>query len=279
MADEKPIGEEEENKPTFGEQLGLMYKRWVLDCVIFLGHAVSLDFSNRPELYQQVKDDIANKLTDIQSEYGFAPNFPDTTIRTQLMKPIFGASDGHGNRNDGSSFQTSRTPVLAAAVDFSENAQPTGFPMLRERVRSAIVPFRNQMSDLNGTSFQKTTVRMTNIFDTAADILKEPNVFAVFGISSSEKPPWPDPNWPLKSDNPQGAKLIEKITTQLPDMPYGVISRDKFVRMQRIAEKGFQSIFKILETDIEKDDAKLDDLIRELYAWGSDLGLIGGARR
>jgi hypothetical protein len=32
----------------FGQRLGLMYKRWTLDCVVTFAHAVSLDFSNRP---------------------------------------------------------------------------------------------------------------------------------------------------------------------------------------------------------------------------------------
>src|SRR6516162_4721802 len=101
---------------SFGQRLGLMYKRWTLDCVVTIAHAVSLDFSNRPELYQQIADDTATNLTNLQSNYGFQANFQDMTIRQRLMKPIFGPSDGHSSGNGGSAFQMYRLPVLAASA-------------------------------------------------------------------------------------------------------------------------------------------------------------------
>lgn len=258
-----------------GERLGFMYKRWTLDCVVTIAHAVSLDFSARPELYQQLSEDTATKLTDLQSNYGHEANFPDMDIRNMLMKPVFGGSDGHGSGNDGSPFQTYRLPVLAAAADFSENAQPTAFPMLRERIRSAIVPFKTHMVDLAGASLAQTEIRMRLIFDdTAVPVLKDPGVSGVFGINDV------NPAWPLQSIDGQGAKLIAQITTQLSGLPYGVISRELFVRMQRIAENGAESIRIIVDkdTDQPQPDFDLDPLIARLYAWGSDLGLVGGAR-
>jgi hypothetical protein len=259
--------------PSFGQKLGLMYKRWTLDCVVEIAHAVAVDFSDRPELYQQVADDIAAKLTDLQANYGFQDDFPDMPIRQRLMKPIFSESDGHGSGNDGSAFQAYRLPVLAAAADFAENAQPTGFPMLRERVKNELVAFKTEMVNLQGASLSQTDSRMALIFDIAQTILKDPSVFAVFGINAAI-----DPAWPLESTDPQGAELIQNITTQLPDLPYGVISREMFVHIQRIAEKGFQSIRIILDTNIEDPKFDIDPLITELYAWGSELRLVGGAR-
>ncbi len=264
-----------QQQPSFGQLLGLMYKRWVLDCIPNLGHAVSVDFSARPELYKQVNDKTAQQLTELQGEYGYGPNLPNDTIRLMLMKPIFGESDGYSSGHDGSIFQSSRMPVLAAAADFAENSQPTAFQMHRERTRSAIIPFRRFMEDLQGASLEQTESRVQSIFNTAALILKDPNIAAVFGVS-----PAPNEGWPLESTDSVGAKLIGQITTQLTNAPYGVISRDRFVRMQRIAQEGQDSISFILESDIESvkvTDDTLDPLIRLLYAWGSDLGLVGGA--
>jgi hypothetical protein len=264
---------------SFGTQLGLLYKRWTLDCVVTIAHAVSLDFSHRPELYQRINHDTATKLTDLQGSYGFQANFPDMNIRQRLMKPIFGQSDGHGSGNDGSEFQTFRLPVLAAAADFSENAQPTTFPSLRERVRNTVVPLKIHLADLKGDSLFQTERRTNFIFDDIVQtILKDRGVDAVFGIVVEI-----DPAWPLESTDQQGtaqgAKLIEKITTQLTDLPYsGVISREMFVHMQRMAEKGFQSIRIILDETIEDPQFDIDPLITELYAWGSELRLIGGNR-
>src|SRR4030095_14443271 len=90
----------------FGEKLGLLYKRWVLDCIPNLGYAVSLDFSRRPELYKLIDDQTAQRLTEMQGQYGYAPNFPNKEMRLQLMRPIFGASDGHPEGNEKSAFQT-----------------------------------------------------------------------------------------------------------------------------------------------------------------------------
>jgi hypothetical protein len=74
-----------QQQPSFGQRLGLMYKRWVLDCIPNLGHAVSVDFSNRPELYKQVNAKTAQQLTELQSEYGYAPNVP-TSIKPRHDK-------------------------------------------------------------------------------------------------------------------------------------------------------------------------------------------------
>ena len=264
------------SKPSPGDLRGQLYKIWTLDCISNLGHAISLDFFNRPELYKHVKDDdIVQKLTEMQSFYGFSPNFPNDEIRLMLMQPIFGSSDGHGGGSDSSSFQTSRLPVLSAAADFSESTLPHALPMQCERIRSASIPFRRFMEDLTGASLNQTQIRMGSIFNTASSILRDPDIAARFSINQSIPS-----SWPLTSTDAHGAQLIKNITTQLPNTPYGIVSQDKFVRMQRVTQEGCESIQFILDTDIESIKATektLDDLIRRLYAWGSDLGLIGGA--
>jgi len=265
-------------KSRLGEQLGLMYKRWTLDCIVEIAHAVSLDFSNRPELYQRINDDTAAELTGLQGSWGFQANVPDTKIRQRLLKSIFGSSDGYSSANDGSEFKSFRLPVLAAAADFSENAQPTTFPSLRERVRNAIVPLKIHLTDLRGASLSQTERRIAHIFDVAQAILRDPDVAAVFGIVAAI-----DPAWPLESTDDQGtaqgAKLVENITTQLKgSASRGVISRETFVYLQRVADKGFQSIRIIVDEKIEEPKFDIDLLIIELYAWGCELGVVGGNR-
>ena len=163
--------------------------------------------------------------------------------------------------------------VLTTAINFAENAQPTGFPMLREAIRSSIVPFRNHLNDLSGEAFNQIYSRIRHIFELSETVLKEPNVYGVFGITSVI-----DETWPLEINDTEGAKLIEKITTQLEGIPSGLITRDRFIRMQRIAEKGASSIRIILENEYEEDDNVLDKLTAKLYAWVNDLGLIYGIK-
>lgn len=266
----------EQKPPPFSRQLATLYKIWTLDCVIHIGHAVSLDFSNRTNLYSGVNLETANRLTDMQSEYGFSRNFPNDAIRLMLMKPIFGESDGHGTGNDASGFQSARLPVLAAAAGFALNAQPLAFQMHRERFRNAAFSFVSFMTELEGASFSQTEARMRSVFNIAASIIRNPDVASKFGITDAI-----DSNWPLEERiDSTGARLIEYMTTQLPGMPFGVITLDQFVHMQRMAQKGCDSISRILETNLDTinvTDDVIDELIREFYSWGSELRLVGGA--
>lgn len=261
---------------SLGERLGSDYKRWTLDCIVTIAHAVSEDFSDRLQLYQRIADGVATQLTDLQANYGFQVDVPDEKTRQRLMWPIFGESDGYGSIDDKSSFKAYRLPVLAAAADFSENAQPTGFPGLRKRVQSALTPFKTHLASLGiggGASLAQTERRMTRIFDLSQSILRDRDVSGVFSIADSI-----DLRWPLDSTDPRGAELIEQITTQLPDIRYGIISRESFVRRQQIAEEGSRSIQATLDENTDDPGFDIDSLISELYAWGSDLGLIGGNR-
>src|SRR5260370_16878283 len=86
MPDEKTTGG---RPPGLGGQLALMYKRWVLDSIVMSAFAVSKDFSRRPELYQDVTSDVAKRITDIQSRYGYDGDFPDDNQSNMLLMPIF----------------------------------------------------------------------------------------------------------------------------------------------------------------------------------------------
>ncbi len=258
--------------PSYGTLLGLMYRRFVLDCVADLGYAVSVDFIHRPELYQDVDPKVAALMATFQSTIDSAPNMPGTQTRAMLYQPIFGTSDAKGTGNDGSSYQAGRLQLIASAVGFAENAQPVGQPMHRERVRSAVVPQRDHFIGFKGASITQSSLRTNGIFEIATKIITDDNVRVVFGINQKI-----DPAWSLESNDSQGAKLVEKISQQLQEgIPAGPISRERFIRLQRIAEKGDASIQGILDPSVETDDEKLDALISQLYAWGSDLGLIGG---
>jgi hypothetical protein len=256
----------------YGDSLGQMYRRFVLDCISDLGYAVSLDFIYRPELYQDVDPKVAALMGTLQASIDNQPNLPGTQTRAMLYKPIFGTSDATGTGNDGSTYQAGRLQLIASATGFAENAQAVGQPMHRERVRSALVSQNDHFIGFEGESITQSGLRTQEIFDIATKIITGDAIRVVFGINKEI-----DPKWPLESNDSQGAKLVEKITQQLQEgVPAGAISRERFIRLQRIAEKGDAAIKGILDPSVETDDGKLDALISQLYAWGSDLGLIGG---
>ena len=258
---------------TFGEKLGKMYQKWVLDCIPNLAYAVSVDFSKRPALYDGVSDVTAKKLTELQSRWGHSENYPDDEDRSMLMDAFFGTPpDKPGFGNDDSIFRSSRMPVLAAAADFS-GAEEATLPIHRARIIAAILPFQSFMKDLNTQSFKQTEPRMQAIFDEAQSILKDKGIATVFGCEQ------PNADFPFKPDF-KGAKLIEQITTQLPNTLYGVISSHQFMVRVQIGLHGGGAMSFIIDKDIETipvTDDDLDPLIGQLYTWGSVLGLVGGA--
>jgi hypothetical protein len=254
-------------QPGFPDLLGQLYKRWVLDCVVSAAFAVSKDFSDRLELYQDVDVNVADYLTALQGLYGFDPAFPSDEIRKMLMRPIFGPSDGYAAEDESSKFHNTRRDVIEAARAFSENAQAAVFSMLRERFLSALVPFRTFVTGRKGVSFTKTEERTAKVFDLASGILKDKNVRVVFGINNDI-----DAAWPLDSTDPNGAQLIENITHQLTQLPHEPVSLDRFVRLQRIAQKGQESLSGVADPGFDEKNA--DALIARFYAWGSDLGIL-----
>ncbi len=62
--------------PSYTTLLGLMYRRFVLDCSSDLGYAVSLDFIYRPELYQDVDSGTSDLMATLQSSIDKQPTLP-----------------------------------------------------------------------------------------------------------------------------------------------------------------------------------------------------------
>jgi hypothetical protein len=263
------MSESKSSGRSFQDTLGRLYQRWVLDCVVSSAVAVSKDFSDRPNLYQDVDDNVADDLVSLQGRYGFDPNYPNDQVRKTLMRPLFGLSDGRAFEDESSAFHETRAAVIEAARAFSENAQATGLRMLRERFLSALVPFRTYLSDREGVSFNKTEERMARLFAFSERVLRDKNVHVVFGINKDVKV-----GWPLDSTDPNGAKLIEKIVLQFPDLIQEQISLDRFVRLQRIASNGYESIVGLFDPNLATDNDTVDALIARFYAWGSDLGIL-----
>jgi hypothetical protein len=263
-------------KTSFKDLLGTMYKRYVLDYIIDIAHAISIDFSSRIHLYRNIDQATATNLTNLQSNYGFTGNFPNKETRTILYMPIFGklGSDGWGNANSGSDWQTWRLKVLAASVALAENFSSTpqiGDSSLIEGVRSPSVNFINHMLDFEGASLTQTDARIKEIFKISESILKDKGVAAVFGVNGAI-----DPKWPLLSRDSNAVTMVHQVTTQLPNNLWGEINREKVRHLEEIANRGEKAIIGILDPKFETDDAALLKTNAELNAWARELGLVGG---
>src|SRR5262245_1590024 len=110
-----------------------MYTRWVLDVVIELAYAVSQDFVNRPQFYQNVDRHTACSLRNLLMFYGTAPSYPNAQQRQAMHVPLFGKSDAQRPDGPSSPFHTTRKKLIDACVAFSERVFSTGEDMLKDR--------------------------------------------------------------------------------------------------------------------------------------------------
>jgi hypothetical protein len=243
--------------------IGRLYGIWTLDCLVEIGYAVSFDFIIRPQLY--LSNDIPDAIVDLRMSYGTNAHFPNMAQRQMMMMPILGRSDGLiPDASTGMApFHVARKKLFDACSAFSERAVDSGLAMLKERVRSAVVPLRAHFEALEGKSLRLTiTQQMQPISDTAIRILRAPEVARVFSTSPA------DAAWPFDSTDPNGAKLVENAGAKLMQQQEYQLSYTKFILLQRVAQEGARALPLVLTTDLSSEDELLA-LITQVYAWGA----------
>jgi hypothetical protein len=255
----------ESTTPTtvaFDTIIGEMYARCTLDYLIEQAYEVSNDFISRPHLYQE---SIAGDIVELRMSYGTSRNYPNMQQRQRMYMPVFGKLDGlRPDSNSYSQFHLVRKKLIDASIAYSERVYDSGLDMLRERIRSAVIPLRSHLTKLQGYSVQSSYDQTKAIFDLAVDVLKSPVVAKVFGLEQ------PEPNWPLDSDDPEGAKLVEAIGATLKIQHDYILTFDRFILLQRVAREGREALRLVLTTDTNKND-ELEKLVTKVYTWGSSL--------
>jgi hypothetical protein len=242
--------------------IGDMYSQWTLDCVVELAYGVSNDFVSRPHLYQN--GEIPDEIVDLRMSYGTSRYFPNMQQRQVLHLPIFGKSDGQ--RPDGSSspFHLARKKLIDASIAYAERVYDTGLAMLKERIRSALIPLRSHLQSVAGRSVDASYNQSRRIFHLAVSILTSSDVARVFGIEQAEE------GWPLDNDDPNGAKLVGAIGATLKLPPEYVLTYDKFILLQRVAREGREALKLVLLT-APAPDQDVENLVTKVYTWGTSL--------
>jgi hypothetical protein len=254
----------------FATLVGRLYSIWTLDALVEIGYAISVDFITRPQLY--LSDDIPDAIVDLRMSWGTDARFPNTAQRLAMMTPIFGRSDGLApDASTGTApFHVARKKLVDASIAFSERAVDSGIAALKDRVRSALVPLRahfDALAELGhaGKSLRLTaTLQMGPVSNTAVSILRAPNVAKVFSVSP------PDAQWPFQSTDPNGAKLIESVGTQLPSAQEYKLGYTKVILVQRVQQEGERALIRVINANPDSDDDLLA-LISQVYTWGTSL--------
>lgn len=258
------MANEKQSADDFSALVGDLYSRWTLDCLVEIGNAVSLDLISRPQLYQS--NDIPETIVGLRMSYGTNADLANAAQRQAMMVPIFGRSDGlkPDASNAASPFHIVRKKLVDACIAFSERSADTGVPMLADRVRSALVLLRAHFDGLRGKSVQLSYQQIRAVSEAVIKIQTSPGIARVFGVAPPEK------DWPLRSNDPNGAKLVEAAGVALQLPAEQKLGYTKFMLLQRVAQEGGSALPLVLAAD-SSSETDLQALITQVYSWGSSL--------
>jgi hypothetical protein len=229
--------------------------------------AVAKDMFARPQLYTNLPGSGADRgarlLATLRSRCGQDEYFPSKMQRMESYSPIFGPM---GSSAD---FDMLRDDLIAATIAFSERVFDTGVDMLRERVRTAHRPIKEFLTGLTGASTEWTAHdSLDNLAENISfQILRTPEVAAIFGIGTPPRPSWP------YSEDSNGDKLLEEIKHRID--PSVGLTRQEASNLQRLAARGAVAIASVLDYSENKSADPADDieslkvLITACYTWGA----------
>jgi hypothetical protein len=240
-----------------------LYAGWVLDGLIELAHAVSIDLAARPQLY--TGDDIPDFMSRLRISYGSDVFFADLDQRRAALLHILGRSDGlkPDATTAAAPFFVARKKFLDACTAFSERSADSGLPMLEDRVRQSVIPLRAHFDGLRGKALDLAASQFDNEFRVAVEVLRSAGVAKVFGLAPAQA------HWPLDDLDANGAKLVEAIGRELPVGPDYSLNFTRFILLQRVAQSGQAALTRVLGADPTAGD--LTPLITEGYAWATSL--------
>jgi hypothetical protein len=157
-----------------------MYRRWALDELVELAHAISFDFFNRPSQYRYVPEDVGDILANFQSCTGFQPDWPSTLQQLRIYLPLLGGA-----------FCSAGSVLREAAIAFLKQASSENQEVLRQFGRDKAVLLRSHLNTLEGRALSVADKQTGAIFGKVVDVLRCQEVCSIFGLPSPPGADWP----------------------------------------------------------------------------------------
>jgi len=259
--------------PSTSIDIGEIYGRWTLDCLVESATAVATDYVKRYRQYRGVPAEIATILADMRSRIGSDPAWPNTAQRAAINSPLLGPSDLQASTATPTPFRDAAMGVRTAAISYSERVYDTGEPMLRQAFVDAARHFQAYLTTLTGSVVERAKQDTQPIFEQSTQILSNSGVSQAFGLPPAPKNSWPLPQ-PLQDQRSyldgDGAYLMEEISRVLQPTG-GPLTQQRFLTSQRAAAAGGRTIQLVVQGDQEATGDKLRGLIGYAYTWATAL--------
>jgi hypothetical protein len=251
--------------------IGELYGRWAFNFMIDIACAIAYDFTERPQHYQDVPDDLSRILSGFRSSIGSHPDWPDAQQRIALFRvlgPVCLAS----------------APLREAALIYVEAGTEVNRELLMDAFRDASEVFRNQARTVEGRSLEIGSRQITQIFDKAVQLFQSDAIMRVFHLTPAPK----DKGWPvIRNLNGEGTTLAAELIRALdagnvartllggpkrevagaPEpKPIRIsMTQNKFILLQQAAYYGALSMSGIMNNSHREDDPS--PLIGNTYKW------------
>jgi hypothetical protein len=160
--------------------IGKLYGRWAFNFMVDIACAIAHDFTERPQHYQNVTDELSRILSGFRSSLGSHPDWPDAQQRIALFR-VLGAAC------------LASAPLREAALVYVEAGTEGNRDLLMDAFRDAARSFCTQMKTVEGQSLDIGCRQISTIFDNAVQLLQSDAIMRVFGLTPAPQ----DEDWPI----------------------------------------------------------------------------------
>ncbi len=251
--------------------IGRLYGQWAFNFMVDIACAIADDFSERPQHYQNVPDELIRILSGFRSLLGSHPDWPDAQQRIALFR-VLGAASLAG------------APLREAALVFAEAGTEVNRDLLMDAFRDAAGSFRNQMKTVEGQSLEFGCRQISMIFSNAIQLFQSDAIMRVFDLAPAPK----DEDWPIAGHSKgEGTNLATELIRALDSSnlarallggpkrevagapepkPIRIsMTQNKFILLQQTAWYGALAISGIMADSDRQDD--LLPLVGNTYKW------------
>jgi mersacidin/lichenicidin family type 2 lantibiotic len=240
--------------PYYEHPVAELYALSTLDFVIEMATAVARDFFQRSHAYDNLPEDIGDKIIGFRSYLGSHPDWPNIHQRSSVYKIL---SKGNQLCSHAVSFRL-------AALMLSQQASATD-QALTPAFHDSVVAFRAYVEKHDGRALRLGVRQIRTLFRTSVELLSNPELARVFLVDDPPKKSWPfDANV-----DANGACLLENINDTIILKAKGKLNTSIIFAKQRIAHHGARAMVDIVSQDL--GGAKLSNLIQISNCWAHAL--------
>ena len=217
-----------------------------------IARGLALDVTLNPHRYREVSGGVGEILAGFQTRLGTDPEWPSAAQREELYASLLGVP-----------FANVCATVRSAAVMLVEHQGPAN-EALRSVFVDAAATASAYFKTLEGQALATAAGRTQAVFAGAVRLLRTQAVVGAFGLNAAA----PDGSPFDGAMHAETAALVEVLATTLNvARSRPLISRHRFLLLQRAALHGARTLTGLLDRNASAQKGNIDDGVQAAYLW------------